>query len=293
MVLLLPAALLSCNYIDDNLDNCPVKLEVRFTYGTATYARTGVNEAEVDKIDVFVFDAQGIFRGVWTDDNPTLSPAYFMEINSLMAGDYRFIAWCGLRGNYKTSPAAFTVGQTTFEQALLVLERNGSVDGGVAPLFHAQKSESISGPGRQTVYLPLVQAYNTINLTTEGLQNNTDTYRMTIYDNNGKYNFDYSFANDDEFGCTTLCGKDAAGQLQSALRILKLAADRSPVFEIINETQGTTLYRENLVWLINETGSVNYNETHTYDIHLKFSGLGISIGINGWWVVEDGQIGLN
>jgi len=285
--------LLLSGCIRDDMSDCPTGLKVYFTYEPATYARTGVNEQEVDRIDLFAFDAQGILRGVWTDGNPTLSPAYFMNVTGLPAGEYRFIAWCGLHGDYKTIPAVFTAGLTTFDEARLILEHGGQIDGGVTPLFHAQKTETVRNTAsEQKIYLPLVQAYNTINLTTEGLQNNTDTYRMTIYDDNGKYYFDYSFAGDDEFIYTTPCGKDAAGQLSATLHILKLAADRSPVFEIANQTQGTTLYRENLVRLINETGTNDYDRIHTYDIRLKF-GLDVSVSINGWWVVNDGEIGLN
>ncbi len=287
------ALLLLNGCIGEDMSDCSTGLEVYFTYEPATYARLGVNEQEVDRIDIFAFDAQGVFRGVWTDINPTLSPAYFMNVTGLSAGEYRFIAWCGLHGDYKTSPAEFIVGRTTFGEALLILEHNGQAEDGVAPLFHAQKIETVQGTsGEQKIYLPLVQAYNTINLTTEGLQDNTDIYRMTIYDDNGKYHFDYSFAGGGEFNYTTTCGKDVAGQLSATLHILKLAADRSPVFEIRNQTQDTTLYREDLVMLINEIGTNPYDMIHTYDIHLKF-GLDVSVSINGWWVVNDGEIGLN
>lgn len=289
---LLLSVLLLTGCIKEDLANCPTGLKIYFTYSPSTYAHTGVNDSEVDRIDLFVFDSQGIFRGVWIDEAPILSSEYFMTINYLSGDEYHFIAWCGLHGDYKTSPADFIIGQTTFNEALLRLEHNGRARNGVMPLFHAQKKKLVLNMGEQTIYMPLVQAYNTVKLTTEGLQESTDTYRMTIYDSNGTYYFDYSFAIDDEFSYNTICVKDDSGQLSASLNVLKLTADRNPIFEITNRTQGTTLYRENLVRLINETGNFDYEQIHTYNIHLKF-GLDVSVSINGWWVVNDDEIGLN
>jgi hypothetical protein len=287
--LLLPALLLS-GCIEEEMGNCPAELKIRFTYEPATYARGGVNEVEVDRVDLFVFDAQEIFRGVWTDENPALGPEYCMIIPNLPAGEYRFTAWCGVKGDYRFGPAQFVAGQTSHSEALLVLDHGGEVAGGVSPLFHASKQESVHNTGEQTVYLPLKQAYNTIHLTTEGLQGSAESYRLTVYDSNSKYKFDYSFANDGALRYTTPCGKDPGGQLEATLNILKLAGDRSTVIEIRNETQGTELYRENLVSLLNAAG-FDYETMHTCDIHLTF-GLDVSVSINGWQVVSDGDAGL-
>jgi hypothetical protein len=274
------------------MEYCSLGLRIRFTYEPATYARGGVNEGEVERVDLFVFDAQGIFRGMWTDENPSFGPEYNILIPSLPSGEYLFTAWCGVKGNYRFGPAQFVAGQTTQEEALLVLDHGGEVPGGVSPLFHARRQESLHNVGEQTVYLPLKQAYNTIQLTTEGLQESADSYRLTVHDSNSKYKFDYSFAggNDGEFRYTTRCGKGPDGQLEASLNILKLAADRSPVIEIRNETQGTVLYRQNLVSLLNAAG-FNYDTTHTCNIHLRF-GIDVSVSINGWQVVTDEDTGL-
>lgn len=287
-LLLLLLSLGSC--IKDDLSDCPAGLKVYFEYTPATYARTGVDPKEVDRIDLYVFDAQGVFRGVWIDKTPDLNPDYHIVINNLPFNDtYRFIAWAGLHSHYSALPDKFIAGKTTYSDALLKLEHaSGTIDTKINPLFHAEKSQYIDNNREHRVDMPLVQVYNTINLTTEGFSNNSKTYRMTVYDNNGKYNFDSSFASDSDFNYTSVCTKDTDGQLSATLNVLKLADDRTPIIEI-SDQDGTILFKENLVGLINAMGSNNYNNTHIYDIHLRF-GLSVSVSVNGWWVVEDGVI---
>ena len=290
LLCLLFPALSGC--IKEDLSDCPAGMKLYFTYEPATYARTGINESEVEKIDLFVFDAGGILRAVYTDESPSLSSDYFMTINDLPSGDYTFVAWCGVPTYYKFGPSEMVPGRTKLSEALLYLDYETEVLNGVLPIFHSHLPAHVSSQRGQTLFLPLEQAYNTVNLTTEGLSQSGDTYRMRIYDNNGTYNFDYTFADCGDLIYTAPCVRDATGQLSASLNILKLADGRSPIFEITNVTQGTTLYRADLVALINEIGTATYDTVHVYDIHLKF-GLDVSDSINGWWVVKDGEIGLN
>ncbi|WP_085536860.1 FimB/Mfa2 family fimbrial subunit [Massilibacteroides vaginae] len=288
LLLLLLISFSGC--IKEDMDDCPTGVKIYFDYTPVTYARTGVDPSEVKRIDVFVFDAQGIFKGVWIDKNPVLSKDYFITVTDLPKNQsYRFIAWTGLETDYFTTPAAFVNDETTFDEVRFSLEhQSGTIGTLITPLFHAEKSHYIDNNREQRVNIPLVQVYNTVNLTTEGLSNNLNSYRMTINDNNGNYKFDCSFAPDSDFNYTTLCKKDDKGQLSARLDVLKLASNRSPIIEIADQN-GNMIFSENLVELINALGNNNYDYTHTYDIHIKF-GLSVSVSLNGWWVVEDGNI---
>ncbi len=284
-LLLLLSLFTSC--IKEDVSDCPTGLKVYFEYDPATYARTGVNPSEVHRIDLFIFDGGGIFRGVWTDEMPQLAPGYYMELPLQHTGSYRFIAWGNLQGSYTTSPANFVVGQTTFSEALLCLNHlSGEVSGGAPPLFHADKTEPLSETHEQEVHLPLVQAYNTINLTTEGMDQDGNTYRLSVTDSNGKYKFDYSYAADSNFTYYTSCTKDGNGQLLGTLNILKLAADRHPMLEIYNVTEGYSLYSSDLIALLNKIEGVDYGRVHTYDIRFKFVGTEVTIIINNWKVTD-------
>ncbi len=296
LVLLMAVLLPGC--IKEDMDDCPTDLKIYVEFTPPTYARTGVNPKEVDRLNLYVFDAQDVFRGVWMDENPALAPGYYMTIPSLPAGNYRFIAWGGLHACYSTLPSTFKVGSTLYKDALLQLDiPSGEIDTLLHPLFHAHKTEYVQGgPKEQHINMNIVQAYNTINLTTGGLRSTGDEFLMSVTDNNGKYNFDYSFAPCSEFKYTSPCTKDAKGQLHSSLNILKLAADRHPQFEIYNVTKQKTLYKANLVSLLNRMKDVDYDNIHTYDVHIKFTSMdsdtnmSISITINGWQVVADDNI---
>ncbi len=288
--LLLPLLFAGC--IQEDLSDCPpVGIKVYFSYAS-TYAPKGINPAEVDRIDLFVFDEQGIFLSQWSDETPQLSPDYYITISSLPEGDYQFIAWGGMHECYAAAPAVFKVGQTTFAEAKLVLEHLSSdIPAGLHPLFHAAKISHIDPVREQMVVMPLVQNHNTINLSTEGLPSSGDTFRFTITDNNGQYNFDNSFAPDVNFNYTTLCGKDAQGQLQSTLTVLRLGADRHPQLTVYNETEGTVLFTEDLVKLINAAGTIDFATTHDFDIRLKFhTDASVDVMVNGWLVIENGEI---
>ena len=288
---LLFASLFLSGCIAEDLSDCPTGLKIYFTYDPATYARTGIEPSEVKWIDVYAFDSRGIFRGVWIEKDPILSPDYYLSINNLPTGDYRFIAWGGSDKSGIPSPGAFVPGTTTFNEAILALEHSsGVIDSKITKLFHAETTAQVYG-NDQRIDMPLKQVYNTLNLTTGGLLNSTDTYSMTVYDNNGNYYFDSSFAPDSDFKYTMLCNKDTGGQLSASLDVLKLAADRNPVIEITNDTQGTTLFKENLAGLIN-AGGFDYDNLHVFDIHLEF-GLSVSVSVNGWTVIDEGNLILN
>ncbi len=288
------AILISC--IREDQADCPANLKVYFAFEPATYARTGVNPEEVDKLNLFIFDSRGIFRGVWVDESPTLTPGYYMTIPVLPEDDYRFIVWGGLKESYITQPASLTAGQTTFVEIQLLLHQlSGAINTRIHPLFHAEKTAHIrSGIREQHIALLLVQAYNTINLTTEGFPFTDDRFRLTITDNNGIYNFDYSFASCGEITYTVPCTPDNDGQMRASLNILKLAADRHPLFEIQNETQQKTLYSADLIALLNQIGDMDYNRIHTFDIHIKFTfdgtDLSATVHINGWEVTEVDEV---
>jgi len=289
--LLLPLFLAGC--IREDRSDCPEGLRIYFNYETATYAGEGINPAEVEKIALFVFDAQGLFHSVWTDSNPRLSPDYYMAIPDLPVGNYRFIAWAGYRDCYVISPVDLIPGRTTFdEMRLSVVCLSGRLEGSseYEPLFGADKMDYVRNQTRlQRIDLLLRPTYNTINITTEGLPASGETYRFTIYDNwDGVYKLDCSFAAGGDMQYTTPCDKNTGGQLSASLRILRLAAaSRQPILEIYNVTQERALYRADLIELINRMGYINYETTYVYNVHIKFStDMTAIVFINGWQVTE-------
>jgi len=283
--------------IKDNISDCPAKVRIHFTFSTQT-----INPAYVDQMHLYVFRQDGFFVREYEDESITgFNTNYYMECTDLQPGEYRFIAWGGKdKRFYSTLPVQFTKGQTTFEDALLMLEHpDNKVNTSVHHIFHSNLSVAvIQSDEVQHFYMPLSQLSNTINIHTVGLPANTNVYTFYITDNNCTYTFDGSFASHSHpsFTYSAPCTKDGENQLHATLNVLRLSANRrTPQLQLYNQTNGTILYpvgsqSGDLIDLILKANNHNnFETTHTYDIVLTFTGdestgFDVDIAINGWKV---------
>lgn len=281
--------LLFSGCIKEDFSDCPVGIRVYVVCET-TYGAKGIDPSKVDKMNLYIFDREtGLLTVTAEDDNPLISSDYRMEIKHLPAGSYRIIAWGGLHGDYLTAPAAFTIGQTSYDDALMVFNHTDTVAHAIGYLFYAGLDNAqVTLAREQRFYLPLQQNTNTIHLTTEGLTFNEGPYSLWIADNNGNYTFDNSFASDGDFNYTAVCTEDEQGRPCASLQVLKLASGRNVTIELRNDAQGTCLYSANLIALLDARG-VDYDEQHHYDIHLKFNAdLSVDVSIDDWQVEGGG-----
>jgi hypothetical protein len=276
---------------EGNPDCPPENVRVYFAYRT-TYGPGLLDPGDVNRFNLFVFDADNKFVGEWIDENPSLSPSYYMEL-PLPYGTYSFVCWGGLdTGCYTVSPDAFTVGQTGIEECLLSLKRteNNTVEYAPNHLFYAGRAQQeINTPG-QTFALELRQLTNTINVTTGGLEAPGHNYSLLIEDNNGDHRFDGSCASTTKLQYISPCSQDDGGQLRASLRVLSLSGQRSPTLILRDESAGKNVYSANLVELIlklrNKDVTVDFEDV-PYDIHLKFdANMDVWVNINGWNVNE-------
>ena len=283
--------LFSCT--KEDMSDCPTEIRVYFTFTPQT-----INPANVDRMHLYVFSHDGYFVDEYLDnDIARFSTDYYIDCSGLQPGNYRFIAWGGKDDRYyATAPAYFVKGQTTFHEALLMLQHPGNtLSTPEYHLFHAALPANVLAIQKlQTFYMPLVQLSNTINISTIGLQEDADAYRFNITDINCSYHFDSSFASHshEPVTYTAPCTKDGASQLHASLNVLRLAANRrTPQLEIYNETTGKALYPVNtqsgdLIGLILSAYPHNdFDTTHNYDIVFNFTtDLKVNITVNGWQV---------
>ena len=299
------AALIVCTLplascIKEDLSDCIKEARIYFSYAPQT-----INPADVDRMHLYVFSQNGLFVGDYRDNQINgFSSDYFIDISDLPSASYRFIAWGGKDEQYyATTPTLFVKGQTTFDEALLMLKHSGNTISTLVPhIFHANLSATILNiPTPQYFYMPLSQLSNTINIHTVGLPAQTDAFTFRITDNNGAYKFDSSFAPQihEPFTYSALCTTDNEDQLHATLHVLRLAANRRTAqMQLYNETTGTLLFPAgsqsgDLIGLIlSATPNVNFDTTHTYDIVLTFTGDGttgfdVSVSVNGWMVQDE------
>ena len=287
--------LFSHSCFKQDVSDCPPQdalIKVYFNNDFTRGVGGSIDPAEVKRINLFVFDEEGVYRGVWIDSNPKLSQDYHMTIQGLPVGRYTMVVWGGLYDPYCTVPAIFVEGQTKFEEAILQFNYMQEPVVTHHLIYAGPTKVAVKNLDNQVCYMTMEQNTNTINLTIEGLKYDTDQYRFSVYDNNGRYHFDNSFAPCEDFKYSTFCDNDDQERLAATLSILKLAADRQPTIEVFNEALQEILYRANLVELLNARGT-DYKKEHIFNVHIKFGeevGAGVDVIIDGWKVVEDGAI---
>ena len=99
--------------------DCEVHHIVRFRYDK-NLQWADAFASEVNSVNLYVFDNNGIFLQEYSGRGPALSTGdYYIELKNLPAGDYKFVAWCGLDND--TDDESFTVpqpveGRTTIDE---------------------------------------------------------------------------------------------------------------------------------------------------------------------------------
>ncbi len=112
-----------CSLVTEDLDPCPEELRLKFKY--AYLKDTDAFRYEVNSINVWAFDQQGL--PVWSGSasGPQLKDEDFYLQTTLGEGTYDFVAWCGLDGNDSFELATYTpVSKTDLEVKMKTLEED-------------------------------------------------------------------------------------------------------------------------------------------------------------------------
>ena len=145
-------ALPSCNsWLYDEEGDCSVYYRLKFRYDrNLKWADAFANE--VSSVHLYAFDEAGIL--VWQREEqivPSMAGDYSMQLD-LPAGDYRLLAWCGLRNDGEReesfSVPEARVGETRMEQLQCALNRRYDESGAYSEerlyrLFHGTLDVSL------------------------------------------------------------------------------------------------------------------------------------------------------
>ncbi|MDR2389022.1 MAG: FimB/Mfa2 family fimbrial subunit [Tannerellaceae bacterium] len=303
LLLLVSATFPSC--IQDNLSDCISDKRIYFNYEQSLLSQKskGIDPDDIARMNLFVFDENGLFIKEYVDETPQIGPDYFMTVTDLKSGYYRFVAWGNLKEHYAIS-SALIAGQTTFEELRISLEciKNDEVEDELTSLFFATHTGNntieVLQMNNQFIRLDLVKNTYKINMTVSGMDSTLTAkydYKVNIADNNGIYKFDNDFAACRDFVYTQPCtiNKEQNGDLESSITVLRLTADRQPLLSLVNKQTGEVVVKENLVELIqavNEMGaSIDFKKTYEFDIRYELnrnSPAIIVIYVNGWKLIR-------
>jgi hypothetical protein len=304
IALLLALVLQSC--INDDLSNCLKEKRIYFSYRPASYAsgdvvKEGITPADIKRINLYVFDENGLFVQKVTDESPTMSADYYMTIPDLKSGKYKFVAWGNLQDRYDISSEELIPGKTSIEELQVYL--TGIADrmmnespALLTPLFYATHKEQaleVNAVINQNFQLDIVQDTYTINVKVVGLTEetlNSNTYRLEIYDNNDKFKFDNDFVPSDFFTYSSACTQ-AHDTLSSALAVMRLADNRKPMLRVVDAQTKSALVETDLVKLLLALRGLGakIDFSYQYEFNVKYildtALVVVAIEINGWtWV---------
>ena len=160
--LLLLLVLFSCTSIDETLPECQLYVSFRYDYNMEF---TDAFAAQVNRVDVFVFDKDGTFIMKKSEQGKTLgSGSYRMQLQ-LPIGEYRIATWAGMSDAFEMPE--LVAGKSTLKDLTVKMKREES-------LIHNKVLEPLWYGGIQTV-----------NFT--GKQEQTETVRLIK--NTNKFRF--------------------------------------------------------------------------------------------------------
>lgn len=282
-------ALTSC--VMDNTDDCPdaqpvVHIVVR-TLEEVTRAEGGYYN--IDNVYIYVFDQYERFVGTWNGGAYTSGETYeaYLELDP---GSYHFVVWTNQGETYTgvtDSPNADDL------VVALQYRSDGIVTEEIPDLHHGILTDAQVLPQTDHTFEIIIKP-NTyrVNFTVEGVDQ-AAVYAFSVRDNNTHYAFDNTIIEnmDDIVYLRTAGFTD--GELTSSVKTLRLAEDRSPVFELQNITTGQNLYNGNLVEMIITAyagigHAVDFDTEFEFDLKLTFdTELGLTITVTGWNYVTD------
>ena len=155
--LLLLLVLFSCTSIDETLSECQLYVSFRYDYNMEF---TDAFAAQVNRVDVFVFDKDGTFIMKKSEQGKTLgSGSYRMQLQ-LPIGEYRIATWAGMSDAFEMTE--LVAGKSTLEDLTVKMKRESLIHNKVLePLWYGEvQTVNFTGKQEQTETVCLIKNTN-------------------------------------------------------------------------------------------------------------------------------------
>lgn len=214
-----------------------------------------------------------------------------MTIPALSTGEYKFIAWGNLKGEYSLLPEDPIVGSTTFDKFTVTLNSivNDSVKNKISPLFFGQSRATIKvGEFSPELRVPIIQDTYTINLTVDGQLLDSRNYKYVVSDSNTYLGFDNSYTPSSAVHYVTNCGTPNNGKLKGSITTLRIGKGRAPILKVIDTyNESDPILKVNLVDLILQLEKqhkieIDFDNMYEFDVEVTIDNGSFTIVINGW-----------
>lgn len=287
----------------DDRSGCPEDaIYIHFTYTPLSDdGYEGIDHEDGEVLDLFIFNDGGLLVRQLTTDEFNLDRPLRTEL--LNKGKYTFVSWGNLGGEYELFPRDYKVGSTFFEEFSVSLKHDNIVRFDPRPLHHGiVENVEIDSAGRHIVEIPVTQNTHVLNFAVKGLNpSNQEGYKISIQDNNTRYDFNNNFLRADHIHYKAQCQLEHEHEIHTATQtVMRLDRGREVNLSIQRREDGREVYGADLVALILKLDDidkrVDFSKMHKFDIGISIDRTGtdmkVVISINGWVVVDQaGDIG--
>ena len=156
--LLLLLVLFSCTSIDETLPECQLYVRFRYDYNMEF---SDAFAAQVNRVDVFVFDKEGTFIMKKSEQGETLGSGSYRMPLPLPVGEYRIAAWAGVSDDFEMPE--LVAGKSTLEDLMVRMKRKESLvhNKALNPLWYGEvKTVDFTGRQEQTEMVSLIKDTN-------------------------------------------------------------------------------------------------------------------------------------
>ncbi|MDR1936949.1 MAG: FimB/Mfa2 family fimbrial subunit [Tannerellaceae bacterium] len=284
----------------DDLSECGVSIHYQYTKnidGTDKFT------SEVKKVNLYVFDSEGLFLNEYSTDTTLSNGGNIMYLN-ISPGTYDLIAWGNAGEDYELTP--FEKGKTTLKEARLSLKRTeNKVDRQPGSLFFGALNQIKILPAfqkKQILTIDMMKDTKKIRVITKGLSAQEiarNKYDCRITSVNGDYKFDNSIATPDRLLYMPQSAADAQGQLISDFVVMRELNDGSTQSKLIVNVHSPDgkpdkeLFSVDLTELLlaqSKTKNLDMEDYFEIEITVDYANGTTSIHIKGWNTIETGNI---
>lgn len=197
--LLLLLALFSCTSIDDTLSECQLYVRFRYDYNMEF---SDAFAAQVNRVDVFVFDKDGTFIRKISEQGESLGSGSYSMPLQLPVGEYRIATWAGMSDDFEMPE--LVAGKSTLEDLTVRMKREESLihNKALKPLWYGEvKTINFTGKQEQAETVRLIKDTNKFRFILQksgpGEDLDMNDCQFEIRADNGYYDWNNDLLNDD------------------------------------------------------------------------------------------------
>ena len=293
--------------IKEDRSECNPGVLLKYDYSLNTEHKNLFGK-EVGKVTVYVFDANELYYGTYSDQGKHLTNDYQLLL-PLPVGHYTAVTWGGDLNTYSVGEvnsdgtvfrSGLKEGVTHIDDFMLTAEKDGQSITELSDLYHGKtKITSVYWPSEATT-VNLMKNTKHLNVTIQDVtikENGIlrakvpNPYTVVCKGTNGRYTTDNSFGKKaNELTYQPYQTHVESGKMTADLRLLRLMIGNAFRLHIKN-AMGETVFDRDLIEAMMDTEKFktqeDFDREGEYNVVVRMDkDLVVSVTINGWEVVE-------